>query len=85
MRAGQPWAICDRCGFRKKLADLRTEWTNLKVCDPCYDPRPVHLDTPRLNPGEGAPLPGARPDTIDEATDEELSFAYRDGTTFTPE
>ena len=29
-------AICDRCGFKKKLHDLRKEWTGLKVCDACF-------------------------------------------------
>jgi hypothetical protein len=63
-RPGRPYAICDRCGFTYRLDELRTEWTNLKVCDGCYDARPAHLDTPLLKPGEGAPIPGARPDIV---------------------
>ena len=32
--------ICDRCGFRRKLHQLRKEWTGLKVCsDTCWEPR----------------------------------------------
>lgn len=82
--SGQPYALCDRCGFRRRLKNLRTEWTNLKVCDQCYDPEPVHLHTPHIDPGEGRPLPGARPEPVVEAADEDIDFQYRDGTTFTP-
>ena len=36
-------AICDRCGFKKKLHDLRKEWTGLKVCDACFEPKHPQL------------------------------------------
>ena len=44
-------AICDRCGFRFKLTELRTEILktkqyNLLVCDACWDP-----DHPQLQLG----------------------------------
>jgi hypothetical protein len=81
---GRPYAVCDRCYAKVRLDELRTEWSNSRVCDGCYDPRPVHLSTPVLKPGEGAPLPGARPDTQPEADDADLEFAYRDGTTYEP-
>lgn len=32
-------AICDRCGFKMKLHALRKEWTGLKVCSKCWEPR----------------------------------------------
>lgn len=32
-RHGDANAICDRCGFKYKLSQLRKEWTGLKVCD----------------------------------------------------
>lgn len=32
-------AICDRCGFKWKMCDLKKEWTGLMVCRFCYDPR----------------------------------------------
>ena len=75
---GRPYAVCDRCYAKVRLDELRTEWSNSRVCDGCYDPRPVHLSTPVLRPGEGAPLPGARPDTQPEAADADLDFGYRD-------
>lgn len=36
---GQWNAICDRCGFQFKSRKLRREWTGLRVCGPCLDPR----------------------------------------------
>ena len=83
-QAGQPYGICDRCGFRVRFYDMRTEWSNAKVCDDCYDPRPVHLTTPKLNPGEGAAIPDARPETLETAADADLDFEFRDGTYFDP-
>lgn len=29
---GDPWAICDRCGFRFRHSQTRKEWTGLRVC-----------------------------------------------------
>ena len=31
--------ICDRCGFEYPLNKLRKEWTGLKVCRDCWEPR----------------------------------------------
>lgn len=31
--------ICQRCGFERPLISLRREWTGLKVCRECWDPR----------------------------------------------
>lgn len=38
-RRGDPYRICDRCGFRKRRSETRKEYTGLIVCGPCYDPR----------------------------------------------
>lgn len=32
-------AICDRCGFERRNGQLRKEWTGLRVCGECFDPR----------------------------------------------
>ena len=39
-----PYAICDRCGFRYPYLDLREEWNNLKVCPECYEPKARQLE-----------------------------------------
>lgn len=54
-------AVCDRCGFVVRLRSLKKEWTGYRVCRPCYDPRPAHLNPPNVR-GEGAPIPNARPE-----------------------
>lgn len=56
-----PWAICDRCSFKVKLRKMKTEWTGLRVCGPCWDPRPAETRPLHLRP-EGLQLPNARPE-----------------------
>lgn len=58
---GQPWAICDRCGFKRRHVALRKEWTSLFVCEQCLDPRPAQLTAPVVSP-EGVPIQNPRPD-----------------------
>lgn len=41
---GDNWVICDRCGFRIRASNLRTEWTGVKVCSKCYEPKHAQLD-----------------------------------------
>ena len=48
------YAICDRCGFRYGLKDLRKEWNGLKTCPECYESK-----HPQLEP---------RPDTSESPT-----------------
>lgn len=41
---GDPPAICDRCGFKYHLSQLRKEWTGFMVChgpgtNDCWEPR----------------------------------------------
>ena len=37
--SGNPWGICDRCGFKKRLSELRKEWNGLMVCKEDWEPR----------------------------------------------
>jgi hypothetical protein len=57
-----PYGECQRCGFKCRLNELRTEWTGLKVCAPCRDPRPSEHRPPSVS-AEGVPLPNASPAT----------------------
>lgn len=61
MTAG-PKAICDRCALTVRHFDCKVEWTGLFVCQDCFDPRPVWLDSPYVSPTEAMPLPNARID-----------------------
>jgi hypothetical protein len=58
---GGPYGICDRCGFKYRLAKLRKEWTGLMVCPADWDPKPADLKPPRFGP-EGLPARDARPE-----------------------
>jgi hypothetical protein len=53
---------CQRCGFKRTLAELRKEWSGLKVCGDCWDPRPAEQRPPRVKP-EGIVVPGAAPES----------------------
>ena len=50
---------------------MHTEWTNLKVCLPCMDPRPPQMTPPNVYP-EGIPVFDARApqDLPDRLTDD---------------
>ena len=41
---GDPWGCCQRCGFKVRLSTIRKEWTGLRVCPKCWDPRHPQLD-----------------------------------------
>lgn len=38
-RHGSWNVICQRCGFKYKNTQVLKEWTGLRVCKKCYDPR----------------------------------------------
>jgi|TARA_E500000318_G_C3554400_1_gene210410 hypothetical protein len=37
-------AICDRCGQRYRYLKLRKEWTGLKTCPDCFEPKHPQLE-----------------------------------------
>ena len=57
---GQWNALCDRCGFKYKADKLRLEWTGLRVCNECFEPR--HPQTLIKVPQEKINTSWARPD-----------------------
>jgi len=61
---GGAYGQCPRCGFKKRLNDLRLEWSGLRVCSPCWDPRPDTMSPPVVYP-EGLPRPDAQPELPD--------------------
>lgn len=36
---GNHWGECQRCSLIFRTSDLRKEWTGLKVCNECWEPR----------------------------------------------
>ena len=58
-------AICDRCGFRYKLLQLKQEWNGLKVCPNCFETKHPQLETSNA-PVDAQSLYRPRPDTDKE-------------------
>ena len=61
MSWGAPYGVCQRCGFKLRLTKLRKEWTGLRVCGSCLDPKPVETRAPDVKP-EGLPWRNASPE-----------------------
>ncbi len=39
LKLGSANAICDTCGFKYKLSELRLDWRGLMLCERCWEPR----------------------------------------------
>lgn len=52
-----------RCGFKVRLNTMSKEWSGLRVCKPCRDPKPADQRPPKVKP-EGVPVPNAAPATV---------------------
>lgn len=61
---GGAWGICQRCGFKYRLNELRQEWTGLRVCPEDFDERPDTMAPPNIYP-EGLPRPDMAPEPAD--------------------
>lgn len=60
--------ICDRCGQRYPLAELKFEYvlgkrTNLRTCPECYDESHPQLDTRNVRTVDEQSVPQSRPDS----------------------
>lgn len=60
---GQWNVICDRCGFKFKNDELQQEWTGLRVCSKCIEPR--HPQTLLKVREESTATPWSRPEPED--------------------
>lgn len=69
------YGICQRCGWQWPLNKIRKEWTSLRVCPDCFDPKPADMSPPNIKP-EGLPLPNAAPEPTDRfLSDNEVTEA----------
>ena len=66
-------AICDRCGDKIMYTKLRLEWTGLKVCRTCWDPKTA-LEFPTNFPADPEALRDPRPDNDIEASAGKVSI-----------
>tara|TARA_R100001460_G_scaffold38262_3_gene72824 strand:+ start:941 stop:1717 length:777 start_codon:yes stop_codon:yes gene_type:complete len=76
-------AICDRCGQRYRYPKLRKEWTGLKTCPDCFEPKHPQLE-PSSVPYEPQVLHEPRPD-IKEVLSVTITFPVVNGDTFSLE
>lgn len=63
---GQWNALCDRCGFKFKSSQLRKEWTGLRTCRNCWEPR--HPQDFVRGKADDQTIPWSRPDTDTESS-----------------
>lgn len=66
-RGDRALGLCDRCGFRQRLADLRSQIvdrrpTGLRVCASCFDQDHPQLQLGRVPINDPQALRDARPD-----------------------
>lgn len=61
---GDPWAICPRCGDKRRQSVMRNEWTGQRVCPRCWEPKHPQLTGPRYL-REDMAVPDARPRPAD--------------------
>ena len=61
-------AMCDRCGDKVDYKELKAEWTGLRVCKPCWDPK-TKQEFPTNFPTDAESLKQPRPDNDIEASD----------------
>jgi hypothetical protein len=76
-------AICDRCGQRYRYLKLRKEWTGLKTCPDCFEPKHPQLEPSKV-PFEPQVLHEPRPD-VSEIINLTLSFPVTNDDTFSKE
>jgi hypothetical protein len=58
------WGLCDYCGQRFKLNNLKKNWRGFKVCEADYEPKEPQLDPLRYR-GDAVALFEPRPDRIE--------------------
>jgi hypothetical protein len=59
-RPHDPPAICIRCGRKVHVSDIRREWTGVRVCYECWDPKHPQLNVRGIRDQQqvpGGPLP----------------------------
>jgi hypothetical protein len=56
-------AICDRCGQKFFLKELKKEWTGFKVCQECYEPKHPQLE-PKRGINEPIAVREPRPEAV---------------------
>jgi hypothetical protein len=62
-RPGTAWAICDSCGFKFYLSELKKDWRGFMVCKDDYEPR--HPQDTVQSTADKIVIDNARPQVTD--------------------
>lgn len=62
-------AICDRCGFQVPYNEIKEEWTGLRVCADCWEPKHPQLEPTKKDLSDPKPLRHPRPDREQQPID----------------
>ncbi len=63
--SGDPWTICDGCGWKVRRSAVRKSWDGFMLCEKDWEPKHEQLATTPVFRGEGKMLPNARPERTD--------------------
>ncbi len=63
--AGDPWTICDSCGWKIRRSMIRKSWDGFMLCDKDWEPKHEQLYPTPIIRNEGRSLPNARPEKPD--------------------
>lgn len=66
---GDPWTICDRCGWKIRKSTVRKTWDGLMVCEKDWEPKHSQLYPTPVITGEGRQYPNARLEPTDTFVD----------------
>ena len=69
------WGICDTCGQRYRLKQLKEQWDGYKACSECFDIKQPQL-TPVKNIKVTTGLYKARPDNDAESATVNIGYNY---------
>lgn len=57
---GDPWLICDECGFKYRRSEMKKWWDGFMVCEKDYEPR--HPQEFVRGKADKVSFPDSRPD-----------------------
>jgi hypothetical protein len=63
--AGTHLACCDRCGFNFRSNQIKLEWTGLRVCRDCWEPRNEQDFVQGIADRQAPPWVRPEPDPVD--------------------
>lgn len=79
---GDPYVICDICGFKCRFSNSAMMYNNLRACDVCWNAQPINDLPPPIFKQEGQAFPDSRPEPTDKYIDSSKLPNFNLTTTF---